>query len=103
MKEINRTIYVVVLSLFWVIFPTPNVCFKSSDIATCLLVLFTMVVSFLIVCNKVAIYTVNKKQTKEVVEELFGQEEEIIDENTNTIGDTTISQTIDSQITAYGI
>lgn len=48
-------------------------------------------------CNKVAIYTVNKKQTKEVVEELFGQEEEIIDENTNTIGDTTISQTIDSQ------
>lgn len=48
-------------------------------------------------CNKVYIYTVNKKQTKEVVEELFGQEEEIIDENTNTIGDTTATQTANNQ------
>lgn len=38
--------------------------------------------------NRVAIYTVNKKQTKTVVEELFGQEEETSEENTNTIGDT---------------
>lgn len=48
-------------------------------------------------CNKVYIYTVNKKQTKEVVEELFGQEEEIIDENTNTIGDTTATQNANNQ------
>ncbi len=48
-------------------------------------------------CNKVYIYTVNKKQTKEVVEELFGQEEDIIDENTNTIGDTTATQTANNQ------
>lgn len=42
--------------------------------------------------NRVAIYTVNKKETKAIVEELFGQEEEIIpEENTNTIGGTSIS------------
>lgn len=42
--------------------------------------------------NRVAIYTVNKKQTKTLVEELFGEEEEqISEENTNTIGDTKTS------------
>lgn len=42
--------------------------------------------------NRVAIYTVNKKETKAIVEELFGQEEEIVpEENTNTIGGTSTS------------
>lgn len=42
--------------------------------------------------NRVAIYTVNKRQTKAIVEELFGQEEETTQENTNTIGDTKVSK-----------
>ena len=40
-------------------------------------------------CNKVYIYTVNKKQTKTIVEELFGEEEEtLVDGNTNIINNT---------------
>ena len=40
-------------------------------------------------CNKIWIYSVNKKQTKALVEELFvEEEEEIIEENTNTISNT---------------
>lgn len=42
--------------------------------------------------NRVAIYTVNKRQTKAIVEELFGQEEKTTQENTNTIGDTKVSK-----------
>lgn len=40
-------------------------------------------------CNKIWIYSVNKKKTKALVEELFvEEEEEIIEENTNTISNT---------------
>lgn len=46
-------------------------------------------------CNKVWIYSVNKKETKKVVEELFKQPEEtMLEDSTNTIGDTTTAQTI---------
>lgn len=44
-------------------------------------------------CNKVYIYTVNKKQTKQVVEELFKEEEEIlVNEDTNMVNNTSSSQ-----------
>ena len=49
--------------------------------------------------NKVWIYTVNQRQTKQIVEELFSEEEEIIlpQENTNTIGNTIASNTTTTQ------
>ncbi|MBO5479510.1 MAG: LCP family protein [Clostridia bacterium] len=48
-------------------------------------------------CNKVWIYTVNKKQTKTLIEELFSEEEETIpEENTNTIGNTVSNETASS-------
>lgn len=48
--------------------------------------------------NKVWIYTANKKQTQQIVEELFSEEEEIVDsqENTNTIGNTIESDKVDT-------
>lgn len=42
--------------------------------------------------NKVWIYTVNKKQTKAIVEELFAEEEEIPQEDTNVIKNTLTTQ-----------
>lgn len=52
-------------------------------------------------CNKIWIYTVNKKQTKALVEELFADEEENVQAgDTNTINNTVGENTISSYVTS---